>query len=147
MYPIMIRIGKPLISDEHSLAFLLAFDGRIHHLEQGYWLKFEIKRVAATPARPHGLRYAFTLHDSDGHRLIGFDNAHGVDHLGARFQQSPVEHDHWHRTGEDPGKPYGFTDAAELLTDFFAEVRRVLEERGIGDAVIGESNANERNDT
>ena len=146
MYPIMIGIGGSPIPDEYTLAFLLAFDGRIHHLEQGYWLKFEIKRVAPTPERPHGLRYAFTLHDCDGQRLIGFDNAHGVDHPGARYRQSPTEHDHWHRTGEDPGRPYVFTDAAQLLTDFFTEVRRVLDERGIGDAVIGESNTNERND-
>ena len=25
---------------DHGLEFLLAFDGRIHHLEKGYWLKF-----------------------------------------------------------------------------------------------------------
>ena len=47
---------------EHGLEFLLAFDGRIHHLEGGYWLKFEIKRVEATKERPHGLSYSFTLH-------------------------------------------------------------------------------------
>jgi|SRR6185312_13430946 len=64
--------------DEHTLEFLLAFDGRIHHLEQGYWLKFEIKRIEPTPERPHGLRYSFTLHNADGKRLMGFDNAHGV---------------------------------------------------------------------
>src|SRR5277367_4443596 len=31
---------------DHGLEFLLAFDGRIHQLEEGYRLKFEIKRVA-----------------------------------------------------------------------------------------------------
>jgi hypothetical protein len=25
---------------DHGLEFLLAFNGRIHHLEKGYWLKF-----------------------------------------------------------------------------------------------------------
>lgn len=43
---------------DHTLEFLLAFDGRIHHLEQGYWIKFEIKRVKATRRRPHGLSYS-----------------------------------------------------------------------------------------
>ena len=33
---------------EHTLEFLLAFDGRTHWLEQGYRLKFEIKRTEAT---------------------------------------------------------------------------------------------------
>jgi len=64
----------------------LAFDGRVHHLEKGYWLKFEIGSVEPTPERPHGLRYAFTLHDPE---LVGFDNAHGVAPRGSRFRQSP----------------------------------------------------------
>ena len=40
---------------EHQLEFLLAFDGRIHHLEASYWLKFRIKRIEADERRPHGL--------------------------------------------------------------------------------------------
>src|SRR6266567_4584194 len=43
---------------EYGLEFLLAFDGRIHHLEEGYWIKFEIERVKATKERPHGLSYS-----------------------------------------------------------------------------------------
>jgi len=39
---------------DYTLEFLLDFDGRIHHLKADYWLKFEIKRVNATPRRPHG---------------------------------------------------------------------------------------------
>jgi hypothetical protein len=57
---------------DYGLEFLLAFDGRIHHLEDGHWIKFEIKRVEATKERPHGLRYAFTLHAADGKRLVRF---------------------------------------------------------------------------
>jgi hypothetical protein len=117
----------------------LAFDGRVHHLEKGYWLKFEIARVEATPERPHGLRYAFTLHDPDGKRLVGFDNAHSARPLGSQFRPSPAEHDHWHRSGDDAGRPYVFTTADQLLADFFAEARRVLKERGVSDAVVSES--------
>jgi hypothetical protein len=65
-------------STDHGLEFLLAFNGRIHHLEKGYWLKFEIMRVETTAERPHGLSYSFTLHAPDGTRLVGFDNAHNV---------------------------------------------------------------------
>ena len=108
----------------------------MHHLDEGYWFKFEIARVNSTPERPHGLRYAFTLHDSDGNRLVGFDNAHGIAPLGSRFRRVGAEHDHWHRTGDDPGRPYAFTTADQLLADFFAEVRRVLDERGVSDAVV-----------
>ncbi len=129
----------PAISDQHTLEFLLGFDGRIHHLKQGYWLKFEIKRVEPTPERPHGLRYAFTLHDPNGNRLVGFDNAHGVPAQGSRFRKSSVEHDHWHRTADDEGRPYQFTTADQLLVDFEAEVHRVLAEIGIDTTVVRDS--------
>lgn len=78
---------------DQGLEFLLAFDGRIHHLEEGYWLKFEIQRVATSQTRPHGLSYSFTLHAPDGTRLVGFDNAHGAPE-GARFRRRPPGHDH-----------------------------------------------------
>jgi hypothetical protein len=121
---------------EYGLEFLLAFDGRTHHLEEGYWLKFEIKRVAASKERPHGLAYSFTLHAPDGARLVGFDNAHGVPARGSRFKPAPQASDHWHRTGNDPGRPYAFKDAETLIDDFFDEVERVLSERGIGTTVV-----------
>ena len=40
------RYGGRPISDEHTLEFLLAFNGRVHHLEKGYWLKFEFGRMS-----------------------------------------------------------------------------------------------------
>jgi hypothetical protein len=52
-----------LRATDYTLEFLLAFDGRIHHLEEGHWLKFEIKKVKATKRRPHGLSYSFTEGD------------------------------------------------------------------------------------
>ncbi|MGO9007433.1 MAG: DUF6516 family protein [Beijerinckiaceae bacterium] len=123
-------------TSDHGLEFLLAFDGRIHHLEEGYWIKFEIKRVKSVKERPHGLSYSFTLHAPDGQRLVGFDNAHGVPAAGSRYKRPPDANDHWHRTEEDPGRPYQFRDAETLVDDFFAEVERVLSDRGIGTAVI-----------
>jgi len=69
---------------EHTLAFLLDFDGRVHWYTGGYWAKFEIRRVDATAQRPHGLSYSFTLHGPANERLIGFDNAHAVAPPGGR---------------------------------------------------------------
>ena len=123
--------------DEHTLEFLLNFDGRIHWLEKGYRLKFEIRRIKATRQRPHGLRYSFTLHGPNGRRLLGFDNAHAAtSRKGTRRSQSPVAYDHWHRTEHDAGRPYEFVNADVLLRDFFAEVRRVLNEHGVSDEVV-----------
>jgi hypothetical protein len=121
---------------EYGLEFLLAFDGRVHHLEEGYWLKFEIKRVEASKERPYGLLYSFTLHAPDGARLVGFDNAHRPRARGSRFKAAPAASDHWHRTEDDPGRPYAFKNAEILIDDFFDEVERVLSERGIGMKVV-----------
>ncbi len=115
---------------DYQLEFLLAFDGRIHHLADGYWLKFEIKRVQPTGRRPHGLSYSFTLHAPDGSRLVGFDNAHMVSSSGSGAT------DHWHRAGADPGRPYPFKDVDTLIVDFFDAVERILKDRGIGTTVI-----------
>jgi hypothetical protein len=87
--------------DAHTLEFLLAFDGRTHWLDQGYRLKFEIRTGEATAERPHGLRYSATLHEPDGERLVGFDNAHGVPGVGSPFKKRPAAADHWHRTHVD----------------------------------------------
>ncbi len=97
-----------------------------------------------TPERPHGLRYSFTLHGPDGERLVGFDNAHGVPPKGSRFRKSQVEHDHWHRTEDDEGRPYRLSSVDRLLVDFEAEVMRVLRARGVSRMVVGESDIAER---
>jgi hypothetical protein len=123
----------------HGLEFLLAFDGRVHHLEKGYWLKFEIRCVRAAVKRPHGLSYSFTLHAPDGGRLVGFDNAHAVPTSGSRFKRRGEVSDHWHRTEKDRGRPYVFKDAETLIDDFFDEVERTLRERGVGLRVIKEA--------
>ena len=96
---------------DHTLEYLLAFDGRVHHYSKGYFAKFEIKRVDASKERPHGLRYSFTLHREDGTRVLGFDNAHTVPALGGRHKKRPKAADHWHRTEDDPGRPYEFVSA------------------------------------
>ena len=56
---------------------LLELDGVVLVVDDlGHWVKFEVRRSAVTPERPHGLSYSLTLHAPDGGRLVGFDNAH-----------------------------------------------------------------------
>jgi hypothetical protein len=90
---------------DHTLEFVLAFGGRVHHLQDRHWIKFEIEQVARTKRRPFGLSYSFTLHAPDGTRLVGFDNAHRVARRGSRFKRRSEASDHWHRTETDPGRP------------------------------------------
>lgn len=116
---------------EHTLEFLLDFNGRIHCYEKGYWVKFEITQGDKTELRPHGLNYSFTLHDPSNQRLIGFDNAHAVPEKGSSYKARSKAIDHWHRTEKDKGRPYEFKNAETLIDDFFNEVERVLAEHGI----------------
>ncbi len=120
---------------EHELAYLLDFDGTRYLFEEGYWVKIEVKRTAASPERPHGLSYSLTLHDPAGVRLLGFDNAHSVAPRGARYKARADAHDHWHRTEADKGRPYAFQSAVQLVADFLDEVERVLRERGVSVAM------------
>lgn len=128
----------PQKPDPHTLEFLLAFDGRSHVLEYGEWLKFRVREVPVTVNRPHGLRYSFTLHAQNGQRLLGFDNAHPIREMLGSDAGGAVPYDHWHRSPSDPGRPYDFVSVEKLLMDFFAEVERVLRERGVSDRVVEE---------
>ncbi len=129
------RTGKRA---DATLEFLLDFDGRVHHYAGGYWLKFRIVKVLESVEKPHGLDYSFTLHGPDGRRLVGFDNAHSVSGSTGRFKRRNLTRDHWHRTEDDEGRPYAFRDAEGLISDFFAEVERVLKERGVLFDVVDE---------
>jgi Family of unknown function (DUF6516) len=120
---------------EHELTYLLNFDGTIYLFDEGYWLKIEVKRTTPTPQRPHGLSYSLTLHDPEGTRLLGFDNAHAPPR-GGRYKAKPVAHDHWHRTEQDKGRPYTFRSALQLVQDFLDEVERILGERGVSAVMI-----------
>lgn len=71
------------------------------------------------------------MHDPDGKRILGFDNAHSVSHAGSKFIKGPIEADHWHRDETDEGRPYKFVDAATLLVDFFDAVEKKATELGI----------------
>jgi len=105
-----------------ALDSLLDLDGVQYVIgTEGYWVRFVVRRVPADIGRPHGLNYSLTLHDGDGQRLVGYDNAHPVG-------RGP-EHDHRHGPGRV--RPYAYRDAATLLSDFWADVEAVLRERGV----------------
>jgi len=119
------------IPPERELAYLLEFDGARYFFDEGYWVKIEVKRVALSPRRPHGLSYSLTLHDPAGTRLLGYDNAHAAPSGVGGYAVAPVAHDHWHRTESDAGRPYAFVSAWRLLQDFFEAAERILRERGV----------------
>jgi hypothetical protein len=109
-----------------ALDTLLDLDGLtlVVDPEGGHWVRFVVTQVSATQDNPHGLDYSLTLHGPNGERLVGFDNAHPV---GRQKRGQPQDHRHRIRTV----KPYAYRDAAKLLADFWAEVDKVLKERGV----------------
>jgi hypothetical protein len=63
---------------DQTLAYLLDLDAEEINYDGGYVARFKVKRIEATPERPHGISYSLTFHAPDGRRLVGYDNAHGV---------------------------------------------------------------------
>jgi len=94
-----------------------------------YTVKFVVIRVPVTKERPHGLSYSLTLHDANGERLVGFDNAHSVRAQSGPAGKSSQAHDHTHRLKTI--RPYDYKDAATLLADFWKQVDGVLREKGV----------------
>jgi hypothetical protein len=116
--------------DERDLGLdiLLDLDGESFVTGAGgnYIVRFVVKRVPPTPERPHGLSYSLTMHDENGSRLVGFDNAHAAP--ARKGRGGHLARDHWHRLGTI--RPYAYRDPVTLLADFWNEVYAVLRERG-----------------
>lgn len=112
-----------------SIDTLLDLDGAILDQGNGYWIKIEARRADVSLAVPHGIRYSLTLHEPYGKRILGYDNAHLVK-PPKKFKHAGriPAFDHRHRHISDQGVPYEFKDAQQLLSDFFADVDRVLQE-------------------
>jgi hypothetical protein len=117
---------------EAELSLLLALDGSDFEMAPGVVVEFTARLTDVTPQRPHGISYAFVLrHEDGGSPWLKFDNAHSVEVRNRGYRRKRVDYDHWHRTEKDKGRPYEFTTVAQLLDDFWVQVKRVLDERGI----------------
>ena len=89
----------------NDLEALLALDEASFEAAEGYVVEFKAREVEVSTRRPHGLVYSLILRPrAGGPPLVRFDNAHAVGRHRA--------FDHWHRTTDDPGRPYGFVSAA-----------------------------------
>lgn len=132
--------GKPPEVD-YTLENLLDYDGRIQWLDCGWWLKFEVQRVGVTEGIPHGVKYSLTLHDEDGTRMMGYDNAHAIGvKKGVKTTYLP-RWEHWHRDALDTGRPYSYVDGAKLIQDFFEAAERTLQEHGHRFVMISDEEA------
>ena len=113
--------------NDSGLQNLLDLAGSVIDQGGGYWIKIEAWTVEPSKMVPHGVRYALTLHEPYGKRILGFDNAHAVKPPKKfKFSGQRLQYDHKHRHASDKGVPYSFVDAHQLLNDFFTEVDQVL---------------------
>ena len=109
---------------DQAMERLIDFHRRRYWLTNGWCIRFRVERFPVTEGRPHGIKYSFTLHDSDMTRLLGFDNAHGMPRR--------IIFDHRHRFRHvDEMVSYDFETADTLLSDFFAEVERVCKAENV----------------
>lgn len=115
--------------EDPGIETLLDLHGQIIDQGDGYWVKIEAWKTTPMSAIPHGIRYSLSLHEPAGKRILGYDNAHAAKPPKERkYAGRIVAFDHKHRHISDKGMPYEFTDAYQLLADFFADVDRVLRE-------------------
>lgn len=120
-----------MMKRDPSLDALLELHGQVLVVdpESNHCVRFVIRRVPVTEAKPHGLDYSPTLHGPSGERLVGFDNAHSVREQAGPAARRRIAQDHKHRL--KTVRPYDYTDAGTLLGDFWDEVYAVLRERGM----------------
>lgn len=116
--------------NKHNTEVLLNLNGIVIEQAGGHWAKFEVREVPKTEEIPHGIRYSLTLHDRNGKRIMGFDNAHTVKGGRKGKYRDRKTFDHRHRHSEDEGVFYTFIDAYQLLKDFWLEVDKVLNSLG-----------------
>lgn len=114
---------------DSGIETLLELNGNIIQQEHGYWVEIHAWCVESSSLIPHGVRYALTLHQLSGIRVMGYDNAHAVKPSGRfKYAGQVLPYDHKHRSISDKGVPYEFKDAYQLLQDFFADVDRIVQE-------------------
>ena len=108
-----------------DLENLLILDGESFVLENGFWVKFEAKRVPTSSKIPHGIKYSLTLHDKRNQRVIGYDNAHSYHPRKGTYGAKKETWDHRHQKMDV--FPYEFVSALQLIEDFWESVERYLQ--------------------
>ena len=107
-----------------ELENLLNLDAEIFPLDNGYWVKFEAKKVEPSIAIPHGVMYSLTLHDNRNKRVIGYDNAHSFKSK-KKYGAKKETYDHIHKKMDIV--TYEFESAGQLLEDFWKSVDYYME--------------------
>ena len=109
----------------NNLDNLLSLDGEIFPMNNGYWVKFEVKTITPNENMPYGIKYSLTLHDKRNHRVIGYDNVHSYKPKNAKFGAKKTTFDHIHK--KELVISYEFDSADKLIEDFWNSVNQYLD--------------------
>jgi len=112
-----------------GLDYLLDLNGFEVREDNGYWYRFEARKVTVTKERPHGIRYSLTLHDNHNQRIFGMDNAHALPKPKGKkkkYATRVIQYDHVHHNQNDAGMFYHFESAEKLVRDFISRVNKIL---------------------
>ena len=107
-----------------DLENLLNLHGEVFPMDNGYWIKFEVYEIEPTASIPHGIKYSFTLHDKNNHRVIGYDNAHSFK-SSKKYGAKKETYDHIHKQMDIIA--YEFESASQLLEDFWKSAEYYME--------------------
>jgi hypothetical protein len=94
----------------------LNLNGEVFPLDNGYWVKFEVKLVTKSVAIPHGIKYSLTLHDKTNRRVVGYDNGHEFKST-KKYGAKKETYDHIHKSFNVLS--YEFESASQLIEDFW----------------------------
>jgi len=110
-----------------ELDLLLNLDGEIFPFDNGFWVKFEARRVESNKHLEHGIRYSLTRHDANNTRVLGFDNAHAIllKKKRKKFNARKTAWDHKHKM--EMVSLYEFKSPGQILEDFWKEIYQILD--------------------
>ena len=111
-------------TEDETLDTLLHLDGEVFPIDNGYWTKFEVKRIRTNENIPHGIKYSLTFHDHNNKRIIGFDNAHAYKPKKKKYGARKITWDHKHH--KERISSYEYESAGQLLEDFCEAVEKFL---------------------
>ncbi len=101
-----------VMASPSDLRLLFELQTKRQDVAAGWWWKIDVWEAKESPG---GVRYALSLHDPEGRRVLGYDNDHRRHHCHP----------------PDRGRPYDFTTCEQLICDFFDDVDRFLARKGI----------------
>lgn len=106
---------------DYTLEALLDLDGETFIYPSGHWRKIKVRKLLCIDQNfPHGIKYSLTLHAPNGARILGYDNAHATP-----GESADIPFDHIHKKTRVVS--YSYQNAAQLLADFFSDVKVILE--------------------